>query len=194
MLAGNKRNLIMESNLKTGSTKRDLPKAADVLSTSKYWGLWVGVGGRVYVYVGRVSPHSEALSSPIFSPRWFQDLEPKICHLLPEQHLRDHDYQQLPRQRLRNFQNTLARKLIVTETLTPRTRKAPRARGLGPICYMAFSFLHLFHGPSGIGGVGNGVRMLSLIHWSAIYTQWVTGLWRGHFGWIYYPLPRGRDS
>ena len=66
MLAGNKRNLIMESNLNTGSTKRDLPKAADVLSTSKYWGLWVGVGGRVYV--GRVSPHPEALSSPIFSP------------------------------------------------------------------------------------------------------------------------------
>lgn len=69
MLAGNKRNLIMESNLNTGSTKRDLPKAADVLSTSKYWGLWVGVGGRVYVYMGRVSPHPKALSSPIFSPR-----------------------------------------------------------------------------------------------------------------------------
>ena len=69
MLAGNKKTLIMDSNLNTGSTKRDLPKAADVLSTSRYWGLWVGVGRRMSVYLGRVSFHPEALSSPIISPR-----------------------------------------------------------------------------------------------------------------------------
>lgn len=76
------------------------------------------------------------------------------------------------RQVLRNFQNTLARKLIVAETLIPQTRKAPRARGLGPICYMAFSFLHLFHGPSGIGGWGQDAKSYPLITYIHSMSYW----------------------
>lgn len=55
---------------------------------------------------------------------------------------------------LKNFQSTLAKKSTVKETLTPQTRQAHRARSPGPICYVAFSFLHLLHSRSGIWGSG----------------------------------------
>lgn len=60
---------------------------------------------------------------------------------------------------LKNFQSTLAKKSTVKETLRPQTRQAHRARSPGPICYVAFSFLHLLHSRSGVWG--SGCRALS---------------------------------
>lgn len=52
----------------------------------------------------------------------------------------------LPRQVLKNFRSTLASKLTMAETLRPRPRKVPRARGQVQFDMVAFSLLHPFHG------------------------------------------------
>lgn len=62
-----------------------------------------------------------------------------------------------------------------------QTRKSPQSKRSGSNCYMAVSFLHFMVLLGlGLGGWGQDAKSYPL--WSAIYTQWVTGLWRGHFG------------
>lgn len=141
--------------------------------------------------VQSASPHSEALFWPVFYHHSFRTWTPRPAIYFQSNISApsSSEIAWLPRQALKDFWSTLAKKLTMAKTLRSRPQEAPRARG--QVHFVMWHF-HFYISSMTVPGTCLRDRMLSLIHWSAVYPKMnYTVPWWGRVWWIYYHSPRG---
>lgn len=139
------------------------------------------------------SPHLEALFWPVFYHHGFRAWTPRPAIYFQSNISAPSSsaIAWLPRQVLKDFWSTLARKLTMAKTLRSRPQKTPRARR--QIQFVMWDF-YFYLSSMIVPGSCLRDRMLSLIHGSALYPKmsYTVPCW-GHVGWIYYHPPRERQ-